>query len=218
MESTHSFQHVAGKLTLARFVPLAAAMVIGLSLSRPALAAGPDDGPVKIAIANPAKIASSIQETKDLIAKMDLDRKSLQGTVTEKQNEINAMKQALSYLKPDSPQYQEQQDKLLKASIGYDAWLKETDLDLQRKQKVQIKQLFDEIQNAIAEVAQKRGINLVIADQRPEIPDNMDQIDIQNLQRIISQRTVLYSDQSRDISGEVITLLDTNYSNRTMPH
>jgi len=194
--------------------------VAALFLARPdrSAAGPPTGGPVVIGIANPEKIAESIHEYQDLVAQLDLDKKNFDSAATEKQNNVNSMKQALSFLKPDSQQYADQEDKLLKASIELEAWGKETELALQRDQKNKIKNLFLEIEDAIAQVAQKDGINLVIADQRPKIPDNIDAIDVNQLRALISQRTVLYSDQSRDISGEVITLLDNNYAAKTAPH
>jgi len=206
-------------LAFNRVAPIAAAILAGVLIwTRPARSDLPEAENIKIRIANPAKIAESIKEYQDLIGKMDLDRKSLQAVITDKQNNLNALKQATAYLKPDSPQYSEEQDKLLKASIEYDAWAKETELDLQRKQKQQIKTLFMEIEDAIAQVATKEGVSLVIADQRPEIPENIDQIDVATLRQFISQRTILYSDSKYDISGEVITLMDQTYADKTAPH
>jgi Skp family chaperone for outer membrane proteins len=205
-----------------RWIPVAvgAAAMAALFLARPSRSAADPPGavPVVIGIANPEKIAESIHEYQDLVAQLDLDKKNFDSAATEKQNNVNSMKQALSFLKPDSQQYADQEDKLLKASIELEAWGKETELALQRDQKNKIKNLFLEIEDAIAQVAQKDGINLVIADQRPKIPDNIDAIDVNQLRALISQRTVLYSDQSHDISGEVITLLDKNYAAKTAPH
>jgi Skp family chaperone for outer membrane proteins len=210
-----------GKLNRLALVAMAAA-VTALIMGRSALAADqpaatPASGPVVIATANPEKIAESIHEYQDMAAQMDLDRKSLTNTLNDKKNALTAMQQALSYLKTDSPQYADQQDKLLKASIEYKAWGEETQLALQRQQKTKIKNLFAEIEDAVAQVAQKDGINIVIADQRVQIPENLDNIDVNALRQAIAQRTILYSDSSRDISGEVITLMDKNYASRSAP-
>jgi Skp family chaperone for outer membrane proteins len=194
----------------------AAALAL-LSLARPVRAEGPASGPVVIGTANVEKIVESIHEYQDLASSMDLDRKSLQQTLQDKQNNLNAMKQALSYLKSGTPQYDDQQDKLLTATIEFDAWGKETQLDLERKQKTRIKSLFLEIKDAIAQVAEKDGINLVISDEEPQIPDNLDAITVDQLRALISQRTILYSDQTHDISGDVITLLDKNYAANAAP-
>jgi Skp family chaperone for outer membrane proteins len=200
------------KWPLASLAAGVAVAVIGFSmLARPVRADPPAAGPVVIGIANPQTIAESIKEYKDLIGVMDTQQKNIAATAQDKQNAVNALKQALTYLKPDTEQYAEEQDKLLKAAIEYDAWTKETQLDFQRTQKTKIKQLFGEIQDAIAQVAQKEGINLVIADQRPQIPENLDNIDVNQLQAAISARTILYSDQTHDISGKVITYMDSNY-------
>jgi Skp family chaperone for outer membrane proteins len=208
-------------LAFNRIAPVAAAILAGILIwTRPARSDPPDTGTesIKIRIANPAKIAESIKEYQDLIGKMDLDRKSLQATITEKQQALNELKQGMAYLKQGTDPYAQEEDKLLKASIEYDAWAKETELDLQRKQKDQIKALFLEIEDAIAKVATKENINLVIADQRPEIPENIDQIDVATLRQFISQRTILYSDSKYDISGEVITQMDQEYADKNSPH
>jgi Skp family chaperone for outer membrane proteins len=165
-----------------------------------------------IAVANIEKIVQSIHEYSDINSEMDLQRKSLTATFQEKSAQINAMKQSLSYLKPDSPQFSDQEDKLLKASIAFDALQQETKLDLERKEKTKMRSLFLEISDAVAQIAQQDGIQIVISDQRPTIPDNMDQLTVDQVRAMISERNVLYSDASRDISGKVITLLDKNYA------
>jgi Skp family chaperone for outer membrane proteins len=203
-------------MMLRRLFPFAAlALAGGMLLNTPAARAdGALDLPVKIAIADPGKIFQNIAETKDILAKIEADGKQLASVNKDKQDKINAMKQALTILDPKSPQYADQNEQLLKASIEYEVWARQTDAELQRKRKVQIKGLFDEITEAIAKVAKDKNINLVITDQRPEIPDDLNTIDLKTLQALISQRTVLYSDQSRDISSDVITLLDKQWNDK----
>jgi Skp family chaperone for outer membrane proteins len=209
--------------TLSRLAPIAvgAAALGALLIAHPARSADPaTSAPVSIAIANPETIAEQIKEFKDLNGQLDLDQKSFAQTVQDKKNSLQAMQQALQFLKPDSPEFAAKQDDLLNASIAADAWAKETQLAFERKQKNKIRDLFQEIQDAIAKVAQKDGYSLVIADQRPKIPEDLDNpnITVDQLKASIAARTVLYSDQSRDISGEVITLMDKEYANKTAPH
>jgi Skp family chaperone for outer membrane proteins len=203
--------------TLDHLLPWAlAAGTICLLLAGPARSADPPaSGPLKIGIANIQTIVQSIHEYQDLTNKMSLDRKALTDTMNTKKNDLTAMQQALSYLKVGTPQYQTQEDKYLNASIEFDAWVKETQLDLDRKQKDAIKQLFVEIQDAVAQVAQQDGLNLVINDERPALPDDLESLTVDQLRQIISQRTVLFSDQSNDISQQVVTLMDKNYAAKT---
>jgi len=196
---------------------LAVAMAGGLIMVRTARSADPAPAPsgnLNIAIANIQNIAENIKEFSDLKSEDDLDQKSLQSTLNDKKNAVEALKQSLTYLRPDSPQYTEQEQKVVEQEIQVKAWLDTTQLEMGRRDKMRLRALFQEIEDAVASVAQKDGYNLVLNDERQQIPDNMDNIDIPTLRQLILQRTVLFSDQSRSIDGEVITLLDKNYANR----
>jgi Skp family chaperone for outer membrane proteins len=194
----------------------AAMLLMAAVMDRNSRAADPAGGSSpSIAIANVQKIFDSIHESADMNSQMQLDAKALQQADTDKVNNLKAMQAALTYLNNNAPQYQEQQEKYVNARIEYEVWAKEQQMNLERTQKEHMKAVFTEIQQAIAQVAQKDGISLVIDDERPQIPDNLEDITVQDLTARISQRTILFSDQSRDISGEVITLMDRNYAAKT---
>ncbi|HUB26505.1 MAG TPA: OmpH family outer membrane protein [Tepidisphaeraceae bacterium] len=198
---------------------VAAVMISGAGAIRLARGADPTPTPavtgtLNIAIANLLNIANNIKEYGDLNSETDLDAKSYQSTLQDKKNKLDQLQQSLNYLKPDSPQYTEASQNLLEEEIKVKAWDEETKLELARKYKMRLRSLFQEIEDAVASVAQKDGYNLVLCDQRLQIPDNLDNIDVPTLRNLILQRTVLYSDQSRSIDGEVITLLDKNYADR----
>ncbi|HEY7090647.1 MAG TPA: OmpH family outer membrane protein [Tepidisphaeraceae bacterium] len=165
----------------------------------------------KVAIANPVKIFNDIQETGDLKAKMEADRKTLEATDLQKRTKLNDLKTARDALKPDSPQYADRNKELLQASIDYEVWGRLTQADIQRQQKQQIKSLYDKITGVVAEVATKRGIDLVVAEQRPEFPPDLDQLNLDQLKLLINQRNVLFNTALVDISPEVITTMDAKY-------
>ena len=205
--------------TLGGLAVTAVAVVGALLMARTGFAADPPAfGPTVIGIASMDTIASGVREYKDLINTFENEKKSIDDANAAKQKDLKAIQDNMSILKSDSPDYAKKQDELLKASIGYDAWAKETQLDFDRNRKNKIRNLFNEISDAIAQVAVKDGLNLVITDQRPKIPDNLDGIDAQQLQQLIGARTVLYSDGGRDISQKVIDLMDKSYLNKTAPH
>ena len=87
----------------------------------------------------------------------------------ERENKIKAFPGQLKLTISTSTHYSEVEDQLLNASIEYDVWVKRTEIDLMRKQKDSIKKLFDKVQTATADVAQKNGINLVISEKRPDL-------------------------------------------------
>ena len=56
------------------------------------------------------------------------------------------------------PQYQEKNAELLKAAIEYEAWGKINEANMQRDQKLQMRRLFEKIEQAVAEVAKQKGL------------------------------------------------------------
>ncbi|HEY1629093.1 MAG TPA: OmpH family outer membrane protein [Tepidisphaeraceae bacterium] len=166
---------------------------------------------LKIAVANPAKIFNELQETKDLKAKMDDDGKTLQATDAEKRQKLKDLQASRDTLKEGTPQYDDVNKQLMDASVNYEVWNRLQQAELQRQQKTQIKTLFEKISTITGEVAKQRGIDLVIAEQHPEFPDNIDQINTDQLRQLIAERNVLYDSGALDISNEVIAAMDAKY-------
>lgn len=169
---------------------------------------------LKIAIVNTVRIFSEMQETRDLKLKIENDRKTLEATDHQKQEDLNAKKQARDLLKPDSPEFQVRNQEFLKAAIEYRAWKELTQMEIDRSQKMQIKSLFDKIESAVGELAAQRGLDLVLAEQHPDIPPSLESITIDQLRSMIAGRNVLFASQKADISADVIALLDAKYKNQ----
>jgi Skp family chaperone for outer membrane proteins len=183
---------------------LAAMCFAGPTLAQDALTA-------KVAIANPSRIFSEIQETKDINVKMRTEGETLASQEKDKRDELKSLQEARDQLKPGTPQYKEQNEKLLKAAIEFDSWGKIRKAEFDRNKKIQMKAVFEKVQAAVAEVAKQRGIDLVITDQKPVIPDNLDQISDADLRQQLNQQSILYADPKLDISNDVIALMDKNY-------
>lgn len=180
-------------------------------LSIMAIASPAEAQQLKIASASTARIFSQLQETKDLQEKMNGERQQLEQQERQKRENLQTLKTQRDELRPDSAQYTEANQKLMQASIEFESWSRLWAAEIQRKQKQEIKSLFDKIEVAVAEVAKRDGINLVIADQRPEIPDSLEQLKIDDLRMLISQRTVLFADEQADITDTVVAHLDEKY-------
>ena len=165
----------------------------------------------RIAVANTARIFSEMQELKDLQVKLQSEQKLLTGVNGEKRDKLNALKAARDALKVDSPQYQDKNAELLKAAIEYESWAKINDADMQRNQKLQMRRLFEKIEQAVGEVAKQKGYDLVITDQRPDLPDDLDKLTLDQLRALINSRNVLYAGEKIDISNDVLALLDARY-------
>lgn len=168
-------------------------------------------GQVKIATVNAAKVFNEIQETKDLKSKMENDQKTLQAQDLEKKTKIKDLQSARDALKPDAPQYNDANKQWMQAAIDYKIWQEMQGADIQRMQKQQMLTIFNKITTAVSEVATAKGLDLVVAEQRPEVPDNLDQINVDQVRLLINQRNVLYSTPNVDISNDVIAAMDARY-------
>src|SRR5688572_24793815 len=139
-----------------------------------------------IGTVNPGRVFAEMQETKDLKAKLEIDRKNLEGEVQARQQKVKDLQAARDLLKQDSPQYAQADQAFMKEAIEFDTWSKITQATLQGQQKQQMKTLFDKIVTISQEVAQQKGIDLVLADQRPDLPENINQINVEQLRAMLN--------------------------------
>lgn len=201
-----------------RFIPvtLLALGVVGVIATVNPTSAQPAaaPAPARVAIANPARIFNEMQETKDLKVKIENERKLLEDTERGKRAKLQQLQDELRLLNTTSPQYADKSRELTQAAIEFRSWGEITQQELQRTQRNQMKALFDKIQVATATVASAKGYDLVLADQRPDIPDNLEQLTVDQLRVLINQRNVLFANVSVDISADVIVQLDSDFKNR----
>jgi Skp family chaperone for outer membrane proteins len=166
----------------------------------------------KIATVNAARVFNEIQEKKDLTAKMENDQKSLQQADVDKKTKLKDLQSAREALKPDAPQYEQANKDLMQAAVDYEVWQRIQGANIQRMQKQQMLNIFNKITNAVGDVAKQKGLDLVIAEQRPEVQDaQLEQMTVDQLRIVINQRNVLFSNPSVDISNDVIAAMDAAY-------
>jgi Skp family chaperone for outer membrane proteins len=167
--------------------------------------------PTKVATANMQKIFNELQETKDLNAKWANEGNNFKAQDTEKKQKIRDLEAARDALKPDSQAYEQKNQDWLNAIIEYQAWAQGTNINRSRQQNLQTVQLFNKIQAAVAEVATQRGIDLVLSEQRPEVPENAQNMKVEEVRALIGARNILYMNSAIDITAEVIANLDAKY-------
>lgn len=186
-----------------------AAVVIAFALCFTAAVHAQDA--TRVGLVNPARVFSDMQETKDLKQKLEQDRATLENEVKNRQQKVKDLQAARDLLKSDSPQYAQADADFMKNAIEFDTWSKVTQAQLQGQQKQQMKALFDKIVAAVTTVATARGLDIVIADQRPDLPENLGNITVEQLRAILNSRNVLFNNTKVDISPDVIAELDKNY-------
>lgn len=189
-----------------RTLPLLAVLLMAVSVVQAA-----EPSALRIGVANTTRIFSEMQELKDLKQKMDGEQRLLQGVNQEKQGKLASLKAERDALKQDTPQAQDKNAEYLRTAIEYETWAKLTESDLQRKLKMQTKGLFDKIEAATAEVAKQKGLDLVLTDQHPEFPEDLDRLTVDQVRGLITARSVLYASEKVDLSSAVLAALDAKY-------
>jgi Skp family chaperone for outer membrane proteins len=167
--------------------------------------------PQKVAVANTARIFNDMQETKDLKEKLEARRQEVSNEENDRRTKIKEMEDNLKELHPDNPQFDKAQQDLDQAMADFDSWGKVVRLQAEREQKQTMVMLFDKIQAAVTQIAKEDQIDIVLADQGPDI-GNTEDLTFDQLRALINQKDVLFTSKRADISDEVLTLLDAQYT------
>ena len=193
--------------SLCTFALAAVAMIL------PAGVAAAQDGP-KIATVNPAKVFNEMQETKDLMQKMESDRTAIQNEQQRRTAEVEEAKKKRTLFLEGSEELNKANKDLMDKAIGLQVWQELIKADLARQQKSQMSTLFKKIEEATKEVATAKKLDLVLVEQKIELPTDparMEQINVDQLRALINQRTVMYNNGKYDITNEVLAAVDAKY-------
>ena len=175
------------------------------------LAVGPQfaRGSTKVAVVNVGAVSEKYAKTADLEAQFDAVRRKLNQERDSMKEKIEKANRSLQEeLKPGTDEFRarRKQVALMEAELQ---WFVESE-----GQKVEkgladsLRSIFDDIHAAVREVAQEKGVEIVLAsDQLPaETPDSPTQV----RQHILLQK-VLFWTPGVDLTEDVITKLNARY-------
>jgi Skp family chaperone for outer membrane proteins len=188
--------------------------VSAFTLVLPARFAAADDAPAKIATVNTAKVFNEMLETKDLKQKMDSDLKGIDDEKKRREADLQEADKRRKLFNEGTADFEKASQEFIEKSIAARTWLELIKLNLTRQQKSQYKSLFNKIEDATAEVAKAKNIDLVLVDQKLELPTDpsaMEQITVDQLRGMINQRTVIFNNGRLDITDAVIAAVDAKY-------
>jgi len=177
------------------------------------LPAGSASAQDKIRTVNPGKIFNDMQETKDLKQKITAQSQNLQNQQKGYEQDLQDSQKRRDLFKPESEDYAKANNELLQKAINYRAWQEITKNNLATEQKTQMVRLFAKIEAATKEVAEAQQIDLVIVEQRGDMPDAnvLGQLNADQVRALINQRNVMYSNNKLDITDAVLKKVDENY-------
>jgi Skp family chaperone for outer membrane proteins len=197
-----------------RLIPLLSLAL--LALAAPPATAQPAPGPVqpgttRVAVANPSRIFNEMQETKALRKGLEAKGKVLAEKEKQMRADIGALLEKREQFRPGSEQRREINGQIDQAKAGLQNWGVATKAALDRDQKEMLMSLYDKIEVAVNEIAQKNGIDLVIVDGRQEL-QNADDAPAAEVSRMLNARNILFAAKKVDITEQVITLLDAKFA------
>ena len=174
--------------------------------------AAPAMAELKVGVANPIKILNALAETKDVNSAMEGEQANFKSQAGERETKLKDLKSQRDALKPDAPQWADLNKQLVQQQAEAQAWAQQTQAELQRKFRDQAARMHDKIDAALKEVAKAKSIDLILADQKPEVSaDQMASMNPQQVMGILFGRNILYSADSLDLTQETIARLDAAY-------
>lgn len=172
-------------------------------------AAGSAQGSTKAAVVNIPLVSEKYAKTAALEAQFEGVRKKINQDRDALKDKIErAKRSAQEELKPGTEDFRQRLKEiaLMEAELQ---WFTETEgQKVERGLSESLKSIFSDIQTAIREVAQEKGLDMVLAADQlpPETPDSPAQV----RQHILLQKVLFWS-PSVDITQDVITRLNANY-------
>jgi Skp family chaperone for outer membrane proteins len=85
-------------------------------------------------------------------------------------------------------------------------------VQLERWYKQSLKGMYDHMADAAAQVASQQHLDLVIADQSPEIGPDLEKANIGQLEAALAARAVLFANKKADITEDVLTVVEANFA------
>ena len=191
---------------------LAATLLVAAALSAtPALAQSSGS---KVGVVNVEVLRGKLQEIKTFQIHMKQEQELMEASKQGHQEQIKRMSEKLQGLKPESDQYDEQLTAVQDKAADFTKEDQLRNAELVRQLNKETKALFLEIQQAVAEIAKQKGLDLVIVEPDPQLPVSVQNLDPQQLNAFISQRTVLYAAPGIDLTDQVAIAMDAAYARR----
>lgn len=172
---------------------------------------------IRVAIASPLHIFNEMAETKAFNIQLKDDEKNFTATQQDKLKEISDLKTRRDALRPEHPQWAELNAQLAGKTAEYRVWLETQKVLNESKQKTKMAAMFTKIESAVAEIAKEENLDLVIADNRDPLPDDLDAIDARTLRGMLLQRDIIFAATRIDITEKVVTRLDAKFHSATAP-
>ncbi len=197
--------------TITRRIPLWVLIVGALSTGIAPTAAHAEDPQTRMTVVNIDKVLSEMNERKEVQEKFKTEQEKSDQEAHSKEAEVQQLQAKCAQFKDGTEELRKAQQELLEANLKYRVWAELMTAEFARKHKQQMMDLFKKIQIAVAEVAQKHGADVVLADRPTDLPDS-EKMNADEVRGFIASRNVLFRAAKVDITDEVINTLNARFA------
>jgi Skp family chaperone for outer membrane proteins len=168
---------------------------------------------LNIAVINVSSVFKNMKEQIELNKAIGTKASARRDEVEKRRQEIQDLIRHRDDFKPGSPQWLATSEDIDKKSGEADVWVRVSQAKIEREEKQMLRTLFDKIQRACEQVAQRNNLDLILSTRSIEvIGPNLDGVTVDRLSDLLGQQSVMYSSKKADITNEVLTLLDAEYA------
>ncbi|MDP6637537.1 MAG: OmpH family outer membrane protein [Phycisphaerae bacterium] len=189
-------------------------LIVGLTVIAGLIAAthldaqpGARAGGGPVAVCNVVEILNNCQKAKDLTAELNKERGRIESEANKRTEAIDNLNKELKLLTVGSEEFEQRFAESQRLVINREAWLKFEQSKAMRRHQKLTREMYVEVQKAIGIVAKSRGFKVVLHQHRGKLRA----ASTTDMRAEISQRQVVYSDDSVDITASVLSSLNASY-------
>jgi outer membrane protein len=161
----------------------------------------------KVAICDIQEIFANYNKAKDLLAQLNDNRQAVNAEVEKRGKAIDALQMELEGLKQGSKEYEARAAEIQRQTIDRAVYKQFQDSQILHEHRKLTVEMYNETVKMIAKVAKEQGYNLVLYREH-ELVETEDMVQLFDQ---IRSHKVLYSDESLDITKDVLAKLNEAY-------
>jgi Skp family chaperone for outer membrane proteins len=163
----------------------------------------------KVAVVNLREAYSKLAGTKELQSHLGKMQSDLEAMQNSHKAQIEDFQHQINNVKVNSQQHSDMMDKLDDMQLDFKRQETLQQVKMVRAQNHQIVAAYKAIQGTVADLAKKRGFDLVLVNTDTDVPDNAGDIANQEtVANLIFGRNVLFASDKINITADVITAVD----------
>lgn len=188
-------------------VALVGALTLGLYVTAGGQAGGQAEA-TKVCVVNLQQVINECDQQAAFRAENTAATAALQEEGKRRQDELNALQNALDPLEPSGDAWRNKREELQVKTLEARVWQEYQQQKVQLDQARRFAVLYQAVTDASGEVAKSMGYDVVL--QTGELPDLM-QLNAQQLQSVVASRKVIYSSDAADITAEVLARANAEF-------